>query len=144
MSSHCLVELGNGDMFMAGGEVWVKTWLIIQGWQNDRPKVAWTPADRASQKVGITQPRVLFFAQPYIIWPQCVFSFLQMKSWHWQIRGGENPTSKAYLLGMGETQWTEVARMSEARLGPSCGVVKNWETDKEEVVAAAGWKRWVQ
>ena len=44
---------------------------------------------------------------------------------------------------MGLALWTEAASMSVVRRGPSCGVVKNWGTDKEEVVAAGGYKPWV-
>ena len=57
------------------------------------------------------------------------------------MKSGE-PTNKAYLHVMGGAvaQWTELASMSEVREGPNCGVVRNWDTDKEEVVAAGGWK----
>ena len=55
-----------------------------------------------------------------------------------QIHGGD-VTNKAYLLTLGGTLWTAMASMAEARRGPACGVVRNWATDKEEVVAAAGW-----
>ena len=52
-----------------------------------------------------------------------------------QIHGGR-VTNKAYLLPLGGTQWTAMASMAEERRGPACGVVRNWATDKEEVVAA--------
>ena len=64
-------------------------------------------------------------------------------SWFLQIHGGEEPTNKAYLLTLGGAQWTAKGSMAEERRGPACGVVRNWATDKEEVVAAAGYKPWV-
>ena len=59
-----------------------------------------------------------------------------------QIHGGD-VTNEAYLLTLGGTQWTAMASMAEVRRGLACGVVRNWATDKEEVVAAAGYKPWV-
>ena len=56
-----------------------------------------------------------------------------------QIHGGD-VTNEAYLLTLGGTQWTAMASMAEVRRGLACGVVRNWATDKEEVVAAAGYK----
>ena len=41
---------------------------------------------------------------------------------------------------MGGAEWIEVASMSEVRRGPSCGVVRNQGSAKEEVVVAAGFK----
>ena len=58
---------------------------------------------------------------------------------HFQIHRGP-VTNKAYVHQLGGAQWIEVASMSEVRRGPSCGVVRNQGTDKEEVVVAAGWK----
>ena len=59
-------------------------------------------------------------------------------SWFLQIHGGD-VTRNAYLLTLGGTEWVTKASMAEERRGPACGVVRNWQ-DKEEVVAAAGWK----
>ena len=56
---------------------------------------------------------------------------------HFQIHRGP-VTNNAYIHQLGGAQWIEVASMSAVRRGPSCGVVKNQGTDKEEVVVAAG------
>ena len=58
---------------------------------------------------------------------------------HFQIHRGAD-TNKVYIHELGGVQWTEVASMSEVRRGPSCGVVRNQGTEKEEVVVAAGSK----
>ena len=59
---------------------------------------------------------------------------------HLQLKTAKH-TNKAYIHALGGSQWTQVASMSGARKGPTCGVVRNWATDKEEVIAAGGY-RW--